>query len=237
MYLFDRKKDNIEIYSMVPNKDAIKKYKQQEMEQIISAHQVLEIETNAKNKPLPNTFELKKSNPPIDIAQQDIHYTKKQFMKSEYHRLQVSERCKINPDFIDEKTNAFYLGNYNNSQIIRIYNFEEDRKRLNFIRYLLLNQDYTKQGKNNKAYIKDIINIPESLYLLELLNRGQFSLLDNKDITEQLKLFSISEYPIKSYTLRELEELSQYGISENALNNALNNVINSESIFARIRRK
>jgi len=70
-----------------------------------------------------------------------------------------------------------------------------------------------------------------------LLSRGQFSLLDNKDITEQLKLFNISEGPVKTYSLQELEEIGKYGFDPYAVPKALHNVEESKSIFERVRRK
>lgn len=237
MYLYDRKNDTIEIYSMQENINALKAYQTQEMQAIPMAHRVLEIETNTLNVPFSREFPLQKNTEPIDIKNTEIHFTKKKIIGSEYHRLKVANRS-LEEQIMDTKVKDYYFGNYNLSQMVRVYKFEQSNQRLSIAFYLLLNGYYdSEKGSGNIRYIRNIINIPESLYLLELLRRGHFSLLDNKDITEQLKLFTISENPIKCYTLKELEELGKYDFDPEAANKALDRVENSRTIFERVRRK
>jgi len=238
MYLFDRSGDNIDIYTMDPIFKGIKEYKKQEMEKIPFEHRILRIETNAKDLPFNKKFPLQPNTHPIDIENSKLTYSNKKVIGSEYHKLGVTPGAPSNLDFVEEKMKEYYFGNYNASQMVRVYKFEENKKRLNFVLYLLLNNYYIKEKENsNVQYIENIINIPESLYLLELLSRGQYSLLDNKDITEQLKLFNISEGPVKTYSLQELEEIGKYGFDPYAVPKALHNVEESKSIFERVRRK
>jgi len=238
MYLFDRTGDTIEIYSMKPNISQIKEFQKKEIKKIPEEHRVLQISSNAKTLPFEKKFTFESKNRPIDVENNQLTFCNKKMFGSEFHRLQTPKTGDLQSEFVKEKLNAYYAGNYNNSQIIRVFKYDDDQKRLNFILFLLLNNYYVKENKySNIQVIKDIINIPESLYLLELLKRGQYSLLDNKDITEQLELFNISEDPIKTYSLYELEELGQYGFDPYAVPKALRNVEESKVIFERIRRK
>ena len=238
MYLFDRSGDNIEIYSLEPKRMDIKNYRQQEMEKIPFEQRILRIETNTKDLPFNEDFTNNPFSKPIDIDHQKLTYNNKKTIGTEYHKLGITRGTANSIDYVEEKMKGYYFGNYDSSQMVRVFRYDEHQQRLNFILYLLLNNYYHKERENSKIkYIENIINIPESLYLLELINRGQFSLLDNKDITEQLSLFKISNSPVKTYTLKELEEIGKYGFDPNAVNTALNNVEESKSIFERIRRK
>lgn len=75
----------------------------------------------------------------------------------------------------------------------------------NLIKYFLIMQgSYQKirENWNNTTYwLENIIQLPESLYFLQLLEHGKFSLLKDKDISEQLNLYSLVK--VKEYNLAD----------------------------------
>ena len=230
MYLFDRNGDNIEIYTMTPNESWIKEYKAEEMKQIPQSEQVITIETNTQPL-IDGSISPKK---PIDINVRDLNSSYGTLAGVKYHKVLEQTKTK---ESIADSVEAYLEGERNSSPIARIYAINEQKRKLTILRYLLLDGSYTKRRLfGAKRTLTDVLNIPESLYLLELLNRGQFDLLDNKDITDQLELFAISSEPVKTYTMTELEEMEAYGFAKAPIDRALTNVQKSSSVFARIRK-
>lgn len=230
MYLFDRTGDNIEIYTMTPNENWIKEYKADKMSQIPKSEQVLTIETNTK----PLIDESSSSKKPADINVKDLNSSYGTLTGIKYH--QMLGQIKTS-ESIKDSVDAYIEGERNNSPLARIYAINEQKMKLTFIRYLLLDATYTKRRLfGSKRTQIDVLNIPESLYLLELLSRGQFDLLDNKDISDQLALFAISDEPVKTYTMSDLAEMETYGFAKAPIDRALTNVRKSSSVFARIRK-
>ena len=81
---------------------------------------------------------------------------------------------------------------------------------------------------------ESVINLPESLYLLELLLREKFELLNDKNIQEQLKLFDIS--CVDSFSLGTLDKLNGYGmINDESMKEIDRKIEQSEKILKLIK--
>ena len=128
MYLFDRSGDNINIYTMDPIVNRIKEYQKREMEQIPFEHRILRIETNSKNLPFDKEFSLQPNSRPIDIENKELTFSNKKIIGTEYHKLGITPGAPNDLDFVEEKIKGYYFGNYNASQIVRVYKFEEAKK-------------------------------------------------------------------------------------------------------------
>lgn len=77
--------------------------------------------------------------------------------------------------------------------------------------------------------VEDIIEIPKSLYLLQLLEQEKFTLIAKEDISEQLKLFNFSY--VNSLTLEELQRMDECGITEDAYSKTINKSNNDKHIL------
>lgn len=76
--------------------------------------------------------------------------------------------------------------------------------------YLLLTEDYDEKSTQRIKKVQNILSLPEELYTLELLIRGNFELLNKRDISKQLELFNLKL--IKSYPIKDIELLKEIGI-------------------------
>lgn len=88
------------------------------------------------------------------------------------------------------------------------------------LRYLLVASNYNHiREENNKITMKvdDIIEIPKSLYLLQLLQQQKFSTIINEDLSEQLNLFDFSY--INNITLEEIKKMNACGATNNIYSN------------------
>ena len=121
------------------------------------------------------------------------------------------KHCYIADTNRDNLLNAYYYGYYVSKDITKI-------KYLNMLKFFLFtsnqyNNNFYFSSKNIK-YITDIIELPESLYLLQLIEQQRFSLIGNKDISEQLSLFTI--FKTNEISFDELKKVDACGITDNA---------------------
>ena len=75
----------------------------------------------------------------------------------------------------------------------------------------------------------DIIQIPKSLYLLQLLLQEKFSTISGEDISEQLSLFNFSY--VNNINLDELQKMDACGITENAYSRIINKANNDKPVL------
>lgn len=234
MYLFERDGNQIKIYSMEPNDNKFRNYKLQEMSdaKLQEKDKIWGIETNLKEDVLvPNKERnIYGFSKPLDIAEQEIDFIKKKSFLKKYHYL-IANYVPRNVDMTNESFLAACLDAYINqhkkrNQLIRLYDYNNGSRKLSFTKYLLLSGDFyiTEEASIFKRkYIEQIVSLPKSLYLLELLNQGHFSLID-ENVSEQISQFDISTSPIKTYTMDDLNELHRLGLSSNARNIAIKKV-------------
>lgn len=103
--------------------------------------------------------------------------------------------------------------------------------------FLLTEKDYEYLGtyNNGKNYIlRGILRLPESLYILQMLEQGHFERLKNFNIEEQLKLFTIDK--IDDLAIDEIKKLDQYGITDNLYQEILSKSVNGEPIIQYIKK-
>lgn len=227
MYIYNINKNTLEVYKLKANLADIIKYKKEQMKQIEEDKQILYVETYSGIFGETILFEeyINSSNQdPISIEEAN---KEKPDRVGKYHKLLYS-----NPNSIERQTllEEYYSGKLTNCNVIKI-------KDVNKIRYLLLkNSKYEKSTtKHTCKILKEIIEIPKSLYLLQLLEQGQFQLLEEVDITEQLGLYTIELF--RKINLDELENIDLCELSENVYQNAINKSKNSNHILKRIKNK
>ena len=88
-----------------------------------------------------------------------------------------------------------------------------------------------------KYQMKNIIQLPETLYLLHLLEQEKFSLLQDSeiDISEQLRLFTLKM--IDEISKDELRKSDIYGVSNHSLDTAIGRAKKDEQALRLIRKR
>jgi len=198
MFLFN--KDSI--FLLEPNINKIVDYKFNEISKIPVWNRSFKFATNNKNEELEKLANGK--NLIIDLDGKSINYDKKFLFFNQYHQINEKPVWQINLD-----VNKYIAGDIEDSNIVRVFNYNKKINELKYIKYLLISNKYELKEKN-VFEMDSVINLPESLYLLELLLRGNIDLISDKNLKEQLELFDIS--CIDSFSLDKLYELDKYGI-------------------------
>ena len=189
MYLYDKKNDKFDVYSLMPDDKKLYQYRVQEMEQIPEDEMIIcgETGTGINSYEIFKNYENKFDTEIIPIENAN----------GSYHRLK--------PDVLNGKgrnreilLDSYYYGHLKDKKIARISDLKK-------IRYLLLKQtQYTCYP--NKSILEEIIQIPESLYLLSLIEQEKFPLIGDKDVSEQLSLFKLEQMsPVDLETIQILD--------------------------------
>lgn len=224
MYLYDKKEGQIIVYSMKPNMDKIYKFRKEQIQSINESERILKM---VSNKPMDLSLFYTGE---INALTSD--FKKKSLFKPNYFDLipyNITESEKIRQNNLLEnyyKSNDFYYK-------IKINNYDKI-KELKTIKWLL-SDNVCLEEKRNKFIILDIISIPESVYLLELILSENFNHIKDEDISMQLNLFDIKT--IENIYFCELKKYMKYDVipstSETIIDKKINN---SEKILKYIRK-
>ena len=123
----------------------------------------------------------------------------------------------------------YYNGQFSDRNVARIQDLSK-------LRYFLLSKEiYSAEIYDNRIKkLKDIMELPESLYFLQMLEQGKFSLLIDKDITEQLDLFSLEH--INEISFEELRRMEACGLSNNTFEKIIAKSENDECVLKLIKK-
>lgn len=226
MYIYNINKNILEVYKLNQNRKAITNYKKEQMNLIDEDKQILYTETYSGIFGETLVFEdylNSSSQEPISIEEANKEIPDR---RGNYHKLLPSNMTKEERESLLEE---YYLGKLTNCNVIKI----KDKTK---IRYLLLkNHKYEKSStKPTCKTLKEIIEIPKSLYLLQLLEQGKFQLLNQEDIQEQLSMYTIELF--RTINLYDLENIDLCELSENVYQNAINKSKNTNHILKRIKK-
>ena len=228
MYLYDINKDKIDVYEMSPWSDKIAEFKKNEMEKVPFEQRVLRASTNYEH-------ELEKNDRPIS-------YDKLQYKTygvwggTFYHNVVSYQMSDYEKERQAQLLNEYYTGHIDSSKIALIekHNKEEDRDEI--VKYLLLTDTY--HYDHGEYVMNDIISIPKSLYLLNLLEQGKFYNYDieHEDISRQLETFDISKNPVWSLSLKELSDIYQFELLPGQYYNVVEKAEKTQKILQKIKR-
>lgn len=216
MFLYDKKESSIDVYSVTPG-NAMTKYRKEEMVKIPEPFQIMKAHTRIdsfKQTPLFEKREAFDKILPIErVENSNLRYG--------YHHLLSDYE---NYDLV----NNYINGEYDDKPIVRVQGGE-----ISF--YLLTQQKYSYNPNSKyKRTMRGIIQIPESLYLLQLFCQEKFSCLRDESISELLPLFSVSY--TDEISLDELEKMDKCGIVTNACQNVLNKANEDAQVLKFIRK-
>lgn len=217
MYLYDKHENKLDLYLLKPLETQLCEYRKQEMKKIPGDATIFTA-TTASGFGSYKIFELYEDK--LDSELLPIEN-----VNGNYHKLE--------PDFLvnmyetkEMLLSFYYYGYLKDNRIAKI----QDLKK---IRYFLLNQTKYMSG-NGVDVIKGIIEIPESLYLLSLIEQEKFSLIGNKDVSDQLNLFKIEQ--LKEFDLETLEKMDVMGIFPDNYSNIVKKAENDSHILKLIKK-
>lgn len=217
MYLYDKRENRIDVYDLISDDKKLYEYRIEQMQQIPEEQKIIcgitstGIEGYEIFKKYENKFDTELI--PIENA------------NGRYHRLE--------PDMLNGTgrnrevlLDSYYSGYLKDRKIARL----RDLKRL---RYFLLNQtQYSYYFE--KAILGGIIEIPKELYLLSLIEQEKFTLIGDKDVSEQLGLFSLEQ--TKVIDLDTLERMDCIGVAPGCYSRAIVKAANDAHILKLIRK-
>lgn len=114
-----------------------------------------------------------------------------------------------------ETINNYYNGEYDKNEVVILQNSE----------YLLMLKERYLLG----------IYLTEKLYYLQLLLQERFELLHDKNVDEQLKLFSVSSFPTYSINLNSIKNLIHSGLIGERYDEIMKKVNNTSEIISKVR--
>ena len=208
----------IDIYNLIPNESKIASYKKRELERNIpEKDRIYTAETSAfkiLEEDLVEEDRLNRTTEMIgNMRTPYYHHFNAAFYHEDYQKL----------------VNDYYQGLYTNSRVVRIKR-EDIARRVKIVKYLLMTQDKYVNGS-----IKGMISIPETLYLLQMIEQGKFGLVYKEQIDEQLSLFDLTDEPIANMSIDDLKAWHESVIPEAPFDNTLEQVNTMSLIYKRKR--
>ena len=196
MYLYDNSdKFKINIYYLHPKQSSLYYYRLEQMKQIADDEKIM---CGVTGIGIENYEIFKKYEDKFDTETIPMGNVNGKYHKLETDILYSKGRNK------EKLLSCYYLGDLIDKKIARVW----DLKR---IRYFLLKQTEYSRILPGKKILEGIIEIPESLYLLSLIEQEKFSLIGDKDISEQLSLFKLEQE--QSIDLNTLERMQFIGVA------------------------
>ena len=201
MHIYEKKDNKIYIYELSPNSEKLKKYRENEMKS--QKNIFWQAKTHSTNRQNPNDYKLftiVKSGENIDVS--------KLTDRKLPHSFELYGSSS-------EVLNNYYMGKYYLSPSFKI---TKDNKNIQF---LIITEDYSTFYEPEipmyTFYIMDnIISVPKSLYLLQMLEQGNFKHVINEDIDTQLSLFSFNKEPVQIIPIHYLDGLVECKLIEYA---------------------
>lgn len=217
MLIYDRKENSIDIYTMNPKVEELKKYRKNVMRRQRIEEMFYSLKTNCKD-----TIERISYCSNVDIKL--LNYDKDTIIGVRpWSRLQLMwnvEPCE--KEIQQELIEKYIEGEYDSVNPVKILECNWDNVKCVELNRLLKTTGariVTKNSQGNVWEIKNMINLPKSLFLLHLLQQGKYGELIFENITRQLSLFDI-EY-LKSVNIMDIKDMIETGLVSGTLSDAI----------------
>ena len=234
MFLYDKKDKYLDVYDFTASRNDLVNYRMTQMEKLPEDEKVFIAETHVDpygDIPLFEKYTGKTFNDsiiPASYADNDSEERKESNAYRRYHVLKSDRRSKRNNEIL---LDCYGYGHLSDNRVVQIQYAE-------MIKYYLLKRthyDFVGSDSYGKNYImEDIIQLPETLYLLQLIEQGRFDLLDGKNVAEQLALYSLSK--INEISFEELQKMDACGITEDICTRVINKADNDTHVLKLIKR-
>lgn len=219
MYLYDKKENGYEVYSMTIDKMSAYLYRNAQIEKIKSDRRVLYFEERVKNlldKPL---FAHYKNEIEVPIEEVFI---------SQGNHYRILKTSSMDSSMKECLIGKYKLGKFSHSRVVKICSPKE-------FRYLLLTKEARSVSNDHSIMaMTNIIELPKSLFLLQLLEQEKYAYLGYEDLSEQIDLFTKEKVGMVS--TEELARMDRCGITKNASNEILKKSEEHEKVLKYIRR-
>lgn len=218
MYLYDRKTNGYMVYSLEAKDEQIYSYKQNQMKKIDYYKQILSADNYTLAYGEVPLFELYQDQfDSIIIPQKEV------YMSEGFTNRNLSV-TNVDHGTHQELLHDYYSGRFFSANVARIREFDQ-------IRYLLLTKDkyYRDIHDNRHMKLSNIIEIPKSLFLLQMLQQEKFSFLDQESIFELIQLFSLSK--INEISFMELRKMDMCGVTHSSCDTVFQKSENDSKIL------
>lgn len=217
MLIYDKNGNNIDIYTMNPKLEELKRYRKNVIRRQKIEDMFYSLKTNC-----PNTLTKFNTNEDVDIKFLD--YDNDMVIETGYwSRLCPMGNVGPYDKEIQQKIIENYIeGVYDSVKPVKVfdYNWEDDiTTELNRLLKTEPEKIVNIHSRRNTWEINNLINLPKSLYLLHLLQHGQYGRLLFENITRQLSLFDI-EY-LKSISIVDIKNVIETSLVSGTLYDAV----------------
>lgn len=214
-FLIVEKKGNINIFQIIPYKQKILEYRKKEMNNYSNELKLKYLQTNTVEPIL----KLLKEDQLFDSSISFANYNYQDYCFSTLLMCPIDEYTS---QILKELQNKYYNNRFNNNHLCMLFHHKliEYKSKKIETDHLLITQEYDKNNSQSIKEVRNILSLPEKLYTLELLLRGKYDLLIDRNYEEQLKLFEIEFYT--SYSKSQFNTLIELGlINEDKINNTI----------------
>lgn len=209
MLLYDRKEKTIDVYEFLADANDLFNYRKQQMEKI----------SKEKTFYIATAYPRDKDDKPI-LEKRDNSFNSNIIpmwrLNSSQHFHFFNTDDKISEGQKQLLLDRLYNGEFDKNKIARV---KDDKLRY----FLLKSTEYHKDilsASFDKRILEDIIEVPESLYYLQLLLQEKFSFLEDKNISEQLALFNLNY--VDEFNVEELEKIDKLNVVPGAFDRVIN---------------
>ena len=234
MFLYDKKDKYLDVYDFTASRSDLANYRMTQMKELPEDEKVFIADTRVD--PYGDILLFEKYTGEIfndevltaSYVDNDSEERKTSNAYRRYHVLKADRRSKENNDNL---LACYGYGHLSDKPVVQIQYAE-------MIKYYLLkrkNYDFVEFDEYGKKYrMEEIIQLPETLYLLQLIEQGRFDLLDGKNVAEQLALYSLSK--INEISFEELQKMDACGVTENIYTEVINKADNDAHVLKLIKK-
>lgn len=232
MLIYDKKDTEIDIYSIYANEEKIKDYKKRIIDSLDEDELFYSLTTNSSN--IVSKIE--------NNSYQPLIYSNSVFIDNRgwLKLIPMKDTFSYGPQRQKEIIEKYIEGKYDNLDVKSMIERTSKGDSTYKSHSLLLIENFL-DTRNTIAGIrvvvfktKNVIDLPNNLYLLYLLQHGEYEKLLSKNIDEQLSLFDI-EY-LKSVSIMDIKEMLETGLISETLFDAVSKVNIGSKILRKIKR-
>lgn len=225
MFIYDKKENSIDIYSIEAKKEALKNFRKSVIQKHKNEDLFYCLETNSEET-------IKQFNVARSIDIRLLDYNHIDFLD---HRL-WSSITQLHPKkYILER---YIDGEYDELVPTKTFEFIWKDDLICEIHHLIKPEveKVVFQNTHGKVWeINNMINLPRNLYLLQLLLQGRFEDLTSEDISRQLQLFDINY--LKNIKLDNIREILETGLVRGTIEDTINKAEIGSKILKKAKKK
>lgn len=215
MFLYNKLDNHVEVFSLTRDEDKIRKYRIEQMKNIPFDKRCLYSEEVVASYD---------DNPLLAKTDLDLNIILESDLVGEGKVLGYNTDSDDCVDLLER----FYIDKYLKRPIARV-------DALRDLRYLLIAADYVNTRKNGSKIImriEDIIELPKSLYLLQLFEQEKFGIIGDEDLSSQLALFNFQS--LNKISLDELKKMDEACITDEAYQRVIAKCENDKPILKQL---